>query len=373
MGTIYRYISLNFIRSFFIVLLVMSTLAWITQAIGYIDLFINKQRTLADFFNLTILIYPWVISLMIPASLVIAALMTMDKMKKDSETVILDSSGISIIQKVSPFIIVTLIITILLYFLTLYFAPWSMSQFRDNINSIKSDVISSSFKKNQFSSPKNDYTIYVSEKTDANNFIGIMIKDSKSNEITVTYTAKKARIISVEEQIILEMYDGMIFSKNKNDKESDLNRISFESYRMNLSNILEFTDIKHFKLREKSLGELFDAISEQIEFDNSPIQIKNELHSRLSSPLYAIAFIFISLFYLQKDTNFRNINLKYFFYVGSICFLLKFLGIILTNELLKYELYLLHYSLPVSVICLYITYLFLSHIRELRHINAVIK
>lgn len=373
MGALYRYISINFIRSFFIVLFVMSTLAWITQAIGYIDLFIDKQRTLSDFFNLTILIYPWVISLMIPTSLLIAALITMDKMKKDSETVILDSSGISLFQKVSPFIIVTLIITIFLYFLTLYFAPWSMSQFRDDVNSIRSDVISSSFKKNQFSSPENDYTIYVSEKTDTNNFIGIMIKDSKSDDITVTYTAKNARIINVQEQIILEMYDGMIFSKNKDDKENEINRISFESYRMNLSNIFEFTDIKNYKLREKSLDELFDAISDQIEFDKSSIQIKNELHSRLSSPLYAIAFLFISLFYMQKDTNFRNINLKYFFYVCSICFLLKLLGIILTNKLFKYELYLLHYSLPVFVICFYITYLFLSHIRELRHINAVIK
>ncbi len=372
MVIIYRYISYNFIKSFFIVLLIMSTLAWITQAIGYIGLFIDKERTLIDFFKLTVLMYPWVISMLIPASLLIASVLSIDRMTKDSETVILDTSGVSLFQKVYPYIAITLLVTILHYFLTLYLAPWSMSNFRDNINEITSDIISSSFKKNQFSTPNNDYTIYISEKSESGNFIGILIKDNNSDEITVTYTAKNGRLMNVEGQLILEMSDGIIFSENKNT-DNNINRISFESYKMNLTNIFDFAESKYSKLSEKSLTELLEAISDEIDISSSSTQIMNETHIRIASPLYAVAFIFITLFYMQKNANFRNINIKYFFYIGTIAFLLKLSGSILANELKEYDLYYIHYIPPISVISLYLIYLLTNNLKESQRVNEIIK
>jgi len=372
MVMIYRYISYNFIKSFFIVLLIMSTIAWITQAIGYMGLFIDKEKSLVDFFKLTILMYPWVISMLIPASLLIASVLSMDKMMKDSETVILDTSGVSLFQKVYPYIAITLLITILHYLLTLYLAPWSMSHFRDNINEIRSDIISSSFKKNQFSNPNNEYTIYVSEKSDSGNFIGVLIKDNNSDEITVTYTAKSGRLIDIEGQIILEMSDGIIFSENKYSDDS-INKISFENYKMNLTNIFDFAESKYSKLSEKSLTELIEAISSEIDINASSTQILNETHIRIASPLYAVAFIFISLFYMQKNANFRNIKIKYFLYVGSIAFLLKLLGSILANELKVYDLYYIHYIPPISVISFYLIYLLTNNLREFERANEIIK
>lgn len=371
MVIINKYISYNFIKLFFIVLLIMSTLAWITQAIGYIGLFIDKERTLIDFFKLTILMYPWVISMLIPASLLIASVLSIDRMTKDSETVILDTSGVSLFQKVYPYIAITLLVTILQYLLTLYLAPWSMSHFRDNINEVKSDIISSSFKKNQFSTPNNDYTIYISEKSESGNFFGILIKDNNSDEITVTYTAKNGRLINVEEQIILEMSDGIIFSENKNNNNIDT--ISFKNYKMNLTNIFDFSESKYSKLSEKSLTELIESISSEIEINSLSTQIMNETHMRIASPLYTIAFLFISLFYMQKNANFRNINIKYFLYIGSITFLLKLSGSILANELKEHELYYMHYILPTSVILLYLIYLLTNNLNEFRRVNEIIK
>jgi len=372
MVIIYRYISYNFIRSFFIVLLIMSTLAWITQAIGYIGLFIDKERTLIDFFKLTILMYPWVMSMLIPASLLIASVLSIDRMTKDSETVILDTSGVSLFQKFYPYIVITLLVTILHYLLTLYLAPWSMSHFRDNINEITSDIISSSFKKNQFSSPNNDYTIYVSEKSESGNFIGILIKDNYSDEIAVTYTAKNGRLINIEGQIILEMSDGIIFSENKNN-DNNINRISFENYKMNLTNIFDFAESKYSKLSEKSLTELIEAIGNKIEINSSPTQIMNETHIRIASPLYAVSFLFISLFYMQKNVNYRNINIKYFLYIGSIAFLLKLSGSILANELKEHDLYYIHYIPPFSVISLYLIYLLTNNLKEFQRVNEIVK
>ena len=97
-------------------------------------------------------------------------------------------------------------------------APTASKMSGDFENSPAKDK-SSSFKKNEFRSPNGDYTIYVSEISDNNDFLGIIIKDMQSSDITITYTAKVARIIDVEDQIILEMENGKIYSENLNLSE----------------------------------------------------------------------------------------------------------------------------------------------------------
>ena len=141
---------------------------------------------------------------------------------------------------------------------------------------------------------------------------------------------------------------------------------------MNLSKIYEFVERKYSKLSEKALTELIDASSNEIELNASTTQIMNETHSRIASPLYTVTFIFISLFYMHRNNNFRSINFKNFLYVGSIAFLLKLSGAILTNEIKKYDLYFMHYIIPISVISVYLTYLMLYNIKELRQINEII-
>ena len=59
MRLINTYVTVNFIKTFFIVLFVISTLAWLTQIIDDLTLILDRDRSIADFFGLTILLYPW--------------------------------------------------------------------------------------------------------------------------------------------------------------------------------------------------------------------------------------------------------------------------------------------------------------------------
>ena len=157
------YITVNFIRTFFIVLFVMSTLAWLTQIIDDLTLILDRDRTINDFLGLTILLYPYIVSIMAPSSILIASIIIIDRMTRDSEILIMNASGISLMQKIFPFVMTSLLITTLIYVLSIHVSPLAMKDFREKINEIKSDIISSSFKKNEFRSPDSDYTIYVSD------------------------------------------------------------------------------------------------------------------------------------------------------------------------------------------------------------------
>ena len=374
MRLINTYVTVNFIRTFFIVLFVISTLAWLTQIIDDLTLILDRDRSIADFFSLTILLYPYIVSIIAPSSVLIASIIVIDRMTRDSEMVILNASGISLIQKISPFLVATIFITLLIYILSIHVSPMAMKDFREKINEIKSDIISSSFKKNEFSSPDGDYTIYVSDISDNNDFLGIIIKDMKSSDVIITYTAKVARIIDVEDQIILEMENGKIYSENLNLSDKETSAIVFEEYKINLSNIFKAVDSSYFKASEKSLRELFNISNISSDEDRAKrIEYMNEAHMRISNPLYAIAFLFISLFFLQKDLNFRSIKSSDIIIVAVCSFLVKLCGLVLSNKIMVYELYFLHYIIPLFIICVYLINLILFHVKEVKHTNAALQ
>ena len=158
MRLINTYVTQNFFKTFVIVLLVISTLAWLTQIIDDLALILDRDRSIYDFFGLTILLYPYIVSIMAPSSILIASIIVIDRMTRDSEMVILNASGISYIQKILPLVKASIFITVLIYILSLQVSPLAMKDFREKINEIKSDIISSSFKKNEFSSPAVSYT-----------------------------------------------------------------------------------------------------------------------------------------------------------------------------------------------------------------------
>jgi lipopolysaccharide export system permease protein len=374
MRLINTYVAVNFIRTFFIVLFVISTLAWLTQIIDDLTLILDRDRSIADFFSLTILLYPYIVSIIAPSSVLIASIIVIDRMTRDSEMVILNASGISLIQKISPFLVATIFITLLIYILSIHVSPMAMKDFREKINEIKSDIISSSFKKNEFSSPDGDYTIYVSDISDNNDFLGIIIKDMKSSDVIITYTAKVARIIDVEDQIILEMENGKIYSENLNLSDKETSAIVFEEYKINLSNIFKAVDSTYFKASEKSLRELFNISNISSGEDGAKrVEYMNEAHMRISNPLYAIAFLFISLFFLQKDLNFRSIKSSDIIIVAVCSFLVKLCGLVLSNKIMVYELYFLHYIIPLFIICVYLINLILFHVKEVKHTNAALQ
>ena len=149
----------------------------------------------------------------------------------------------------------------------------------------------------------------------------------KSNDVIITYTAKVARIIDVEDQIILEMENGKIYSENLNLSDKETSAIVFEEYKINLSNIFKAVDSSYFKASEKSLRELFNVSNISSGEDRAKrIEYMNEAHMRISNPLYAIAFLFISTIFSTKDLNFRSIKSSDIILVAICSFLVKLCG-----------------------------------------------
>ena len=353
MRTINNYISNNIISTFLVTLFVMSSLAWISQTIRYIELIIQKDRTIIDFISLTILLFPWLISIMAPSCMFIATIIVLDRMIRDSETIILHASGLRPHSQWMSLIKISLLITIFIYINNIFITPWCMQEFREKITTIKSDIISSSFKESEFISPDDNFTIFVNEKEKNGVLHGIIINDKSKKDSTVTYTAKRAYISKIEGNLILEMEDGKIFNSNQLEISEPTEILVFDNYSINLSNILSTASTVFFKPTDKSLRQLLfpDNVKNQLE----KIDMKNEAHSRLSNPLYTLAFVFVALFYMNKNLNLRSHRYKYIFYASAVAFIIKITGIYITSVIQNIELYYLHYTIPVISLIAFIS------------------
>tara|TARA_Y100000590_G_scaffold457803_1_gene611195 strand:- start:13952 stop:14677 length:726 start_codon:yes stop_codon:yes gene_type:complete len=227
-----------------------------------------------------------------------------------------------------------------------------MQEFREKITTIKSDIISSSFKESEFISPDDNFTIFVNEKEKNGALHGIIINDKSKRDSTLTYTAKRAYISKIEDNLILEMENGKIFNSNLLEISEPTEILVFDNYSINLSNVLRTASEVFFKPSDKSLRELLFPEDVKSEFEK--IDMKNEAHSRLSNPLYTIAFVFVALFYMNMNLTFRSHRYKYIFYASAVAFVIKIIGIYITSVIKNIELYYLHYTIPVITLIAFI-------------------
>lgn len=322
-----KYISLQLLKIFIIVLLAITTLAWLSQILRYVEFIIEKNRTINEFISLTILLYPWLISIIAPIAFFITCLFLLDRMLNDSEAIVLYSSGISPLRKLKPFLAFGLAITLLIYFINILITPWSMKEFRDKITTLKTDVINNSMVESKFISPEEGVDIYIRNKENDNTLSGIFINDARDKRNDITYIAKSANIIKRNNEISMVMNNGVIHKSQKNIRSKPIEAINFDRYAINLSDIYKENHDILYKPSEKPLMDLLFPDKNQNFNDSYLNKLKLEAHMRLSNPLYTIAFMLIAFNGMAINLIIRNTRIKAIINTCIIAFSVKILGI----------------------------------------------
>ena len=84
------------------IVITLTAVIWLTQAMRFIRFILNKGLSLDVFFYITSLLLPSFLLITLPVSLFFAALFTLNKMTNDRELVVLRSSGMSHWQAAKP-------------------------------------------------------------------------------------------------------------------------------------------------------------------------------------------------------------------------------------------------------------------------------
>ena len=121
-NTIYIYFFKEFISLFALMLLSISAIVWIVQAVNYLDFVTEDGHSFGVYFAYSILNIPKVLNRLIPLVFLISLLIIILQFEKNNELLILWTSGLNKISIVNLTFKISILITLLQFFLSIVFS-----------------------------------------------------------------------------------------------------------------------------------------------------------------------------------------------------------------------------------------------------------
>ncbi len=300
----YQYILKNNIKQFIFVTLTLVSVILLTRSSSFLVFITEKGVGLVDFLSLLILITPWLLTIIIPASLFISLIICFNKMISNNEITILKNAGLSKFNILRPVILLSVLCSLVCYVISLYLMPMANKHlkmkkhnFQLNYNNI---MISPGIFENL-----NNVTISV-EGRKGNLLSGILIYDDRNLNYSSTITSTSGLIERKSDSLLIHLKDGTIQRFNNQTNITEILR--FDSYIIDLNDEKKINENFTWKARERYFGELLNY--DKNLHPKHIAQYKVEIHKRITMPLFSVILTLIATSSLFSGSFNRRGNLR---------------------------------------------------------------
>jgi lipopolysaccharide export system permease protein len=291
-----RYMFRQVTNAFLLILLTLTLVVWLATALKELNLITSQGQGILLFFQMTLLSLPSLMALIAPNAMLMAALYTLDRMNNDSELIVMTSAGAPIWRIGAPLLGVAALVSISILLANLYLTPASMRALRSFLTQVRADLISQVLQPGRFSSPEGGLTFHIRDRSLNGELLGLLVHDEREDKQVMSYLAERGRIISNDEGSYLVMLEGYVHRYNSEDKDKEVQIVAFDQNMIDLSEFSPKDDSgKGLRPREEYTSELFFPDMSNPTTKRNAGRIRSELHERLSTPLYPLAFVFIAL------------------------------------------------------------------------------
>lgn len=350
--------------SFLYLSTLLTGILWMGQGLRHIDLLTTENVSFFAYISYIILLLPKILLLTIPISIFLSVLLNINRLRNDSELIILWASGKSDREiLLRPIILVSAVLYLLLMILSVYVTPYSLNEIRYKIIDIRqSGIHTSILKEKKFISPVDTLTIFLQERS-GNNINGLLIHDLKDEEKPQTYIAQHGEFINNGDSKILRLFNGntQIYEKNTNK----ISEIAFETYDLDLMPYNKEED-KHIYADELLTYQIINNIKQKkIKlFSNYEKRQFAELHTRFINPLYIFCFSLFPLLILKFSKRPDENSILPTIFICFMAFMVQIIQITLSNILIENNMIVsLNYLIPIIITFIIITSLFIEKIK----------
>lgn len=312
-GLLDRYILKIAAGAAVILLVGLTSVIWVTQALREVDLITGKGQTVLIFFTVTLLSLPALIAGIAPVALFMATLYTLNKLNSDSELIVMNAAGVAPRRLTRPFVALTLLTSALVGWMALSVMPAGFRSLRDLITLIRADFVANVVKEGQFVSLDSGVTFHYREKQ-GQALLGIFMQDRRDPNQPAVYIAERGQSAEADGNSFLMLEKGTIQRESRNQNSSSI--ISFERYALNLSALTGDSDGPAggsgdgdkviYKPRERTTWALLNQNPNEPYYKIQEGRFRAELHNRLSAPLYPIAFMLVAFAILGEARTTRQ-------------------------------------------------------------------
>lgn len=292
-----KILSSNIFRNLFVatafIALVLAFILFLTQSLRFLEIVINSGTSSSSFLILTSLALPRFFEVILPLSVMAGTIFFYNKMMIDSELVAMRSTGFSSFAIARPALVLGLIVTIILWFVTMWLAPASLSRMQNMRQELKAEFSTLLFKQGVFNQVGSGLTVYIQERLQNGELAGLMIHDTRDKtQAPSTVLAKRGTIVSDAEGQQVIVFDGS--RQSFNPESGVLQRLAFDRYTIDLPE----GGVTRQRWAEPDERTIFQLLNPDPNNKRDLENLKNfriEIHRRFTGPLLAFVFPLVAL------------------------------------------------------------------------------
>jgi len=287
-----------------LVLISLTSVIWITQALRDVDLMTNRGQSVLVFLGITGLIIPHLILIIAPVALVMAIAHTLNRLATDSEIIVMNAAGMPPWRLFRPFLAVTIVGSLMIACIGAYIAPEGLRMLRRWLTEVRTDLITNIVQPGRFTSIDRGLSFFIRERQPNGLLVGILLDDRRSEKERVTILAEKGEIIKNAAGSFILFETGSI--QRQEAKQPNPSIVQFDRYAFDLSQFAGDSQVTNYSVRERYLWELFKPDPKDPLFKLIPGQFRTELHDRILGPIYPFAFLTLAYMFLGAPSTTRQ-------------------------------------------------------------------
>ncbi|MGE3148669.1 MAG: LPS export ABC transporter permease LptF [Pseudorhodoplanes sp.] len=305
MGSIGRYILRTTLGAFLVVLVSLTAIIWVTQALRDIDLMTSQGQTILVFVGITGLIIPLLILVIAPLALVLAAVHTLNKLSTDSELIVMNAAGMSPWRLFLAFLAAAGVVSLLVAFISAYLAPKGLRELRNWITEVRADLVTNIVQPGRFSNFERGLTFHIRERRPNGTLSGIFVDDRRDPKERITILAEQGTILKNRNGTFLILENGSV-QRQEGGVDKDPAVVMFGSYAFDLSRFSGTGEIVKYSVREQYLWDLIWPDPNNPLLKEQPGPFRAEFHDRLLAPFYPLVFVIVTYAFLGAPRTTRQ-------------------------------------------------------------------
>lgn len=289
--TVYRYVLMEMLPAFLLGVTLLTALFMINKVSLLLDLVLNKSVPLWDTLLLFLSLMPFILSLTIPMSMMVATLLAFGRLSSDMEVTAFKSSGVHLFHLIAPVLVLSSGLTLFMVLFNGWFLPAANSTFKKTHYKILKDQAHIAIKERVFIDKFEGYQLYIDRENQDGLFGDVKMFFHWSTQTSIqTALSKTGTLISDPQnlQLFFRMNQGVINWDNQNYHTYNCLYFNRFTTRLKLENQLALMTDNKKNFEEMTLSEL----SQEMAGAADPTRrnsLNNEYHKRLSLPFACLA------------------------------------------------------------------------------------
>lgn len=304
-----KYVFRQAAGSFLLILTSLTGIVWIALALRQFNVVTSQGQDTWMLVKMTSLALPNLMAIIAPFSLLIGALHTLNRLNTDSELIVLSAAGAKVWTVAKPLLLLAFMVGLFLAFVSHIAQPWSMRLLRDYLVQVRSDLLTQVIQPGRFSSPEANLMFHIRDRSPDGELQGLVMHDARDKAQSQSYLAEHGTIVKQDGTAYLVMTTGHIIRRS--DAEGPPQIVAFDKYVVDLDRFEPQDDGSgELKPRERYWSELVNPAPNSALFQKAPGEFRAEIHERLVSPLYPIAFAFLIVAFIGQARSTRSSRMQ---------------------------------------------------------------